>query len=190
MAEVYAKQASIKDARVQELAFEANPALSKEVLTEKESGVICKFCEEDVIKPIKDGGIKPIKEIEPEEYATLGLEYEAIKNDATKTSDERAAAAILEGITKTALARLAQKTKFSSSFVHFISALSIRLYPKDPEAVEIIDKTTVIKDKISANLATKYATATTYSDRLRQASATETKVLAGPFEKAKLYSEL
>ena len=36
MAEVYAKQASIKDARVQELAFEANTALSKEVLTEKD----------------------------------------------------------------------------------------------------------------------------------------------------------
>tara|TARA_R110000851_G_scaffold100671_13_gene216397 strand:- start:2293 stop:2826 length:534 start_codon:yes stop_codon:yes gene_type:complete len=176
MAEIYAKSASIKDARVQSLAYKPDASISESALSERESGY--------------KKGEEPFKEIPKVSYETLQAEYSAIKGDASRPADVRAAAEILEAIALKAVARLNQKTKFSSSLVHFLSALSIRLFPKDSKIEDKIDKTTVILNTVSTNIANKYSRTITFSDRLRTASAGAEKELGAPFEKATKYADI
>lgn len=197
MAEKYAPEAPVKDARVQEFAYTAtemkvvDPTVketateydSARVLTALKSGTtITKVKDEEIFKKPSD------KELEKIEDASR-----TVKDDATKTADQRAAAEIVEQIAKKQriiedkLTR-GEKVKYARSQSMF-NSITLFVKPTTPKLTAKLELYSEKRDTFNTYLADRFATgALSFSDKLLSKDGTTTKVLAAPVVKSKVYS--
>ena len=197
MAEKYAPEAPVKDARVQEFAYAAtemkvvDPTVketateydSARVLTALKSGTtITKVKDEEIFKKPSD------KELEKIEDASR-----TVKADATKTADQRAAAEIVEQIAKKQriiedkLTR-GEKVKYARSQSMF-NSIVLFVKPTTPKLTAKLELYSEKRDTFNTYLADRFATgALSFSDKLLSKDGTTTKVLAAPVVKSKVYS--
>ena len=197
MAEKYAPEAPVKDARVQEFAYAAtemkvvDPTVketateydSARVLTALKSGTtITKVKDEEIFKKPSD------KELEKIEDASR-----TVKADATKTADQRAAAEIVEQIAKKQriiedkLTR-GEKVKYARSQSMF-NSITLFVKPTTPKLTAKLELYSEKRDTFNTYLADRFATgALSFSDRLLSKDGTTDKVLAAPVVKSKVYS--
>ena len=197
MAEKYAPEAPVKDARVQEFAYAAtemkvvDPTV-KETATEYDSArVVTALKSGTTSTKVKDEEIfkKPSdKELEKIEDASR-----TVKADATKTADQRAAAEIVEQIAKKQriiedkLTR-GEKVKYARSQSMF-NSIVLFVKPTTPKLTAKLELYSEKRDTFNTYLADRFATgALSFSDKLLSKDGTTTKVLAAPVEKSKVYS--
>ena len=197
MAEKYAPEAPVKDARVQEFAYAATEmkvvdATVKETATEYDSArVLTALKSGTTITKVKDEEIfkKPSdKELEKIEDASR-----TVKDDATKTADQRAAAEIVEQIAKKQriiedkLTR-GEKVKYARSQSMF-NSITLFVKPTTPKLTAKLELYSEKRDTFNTYLADRFATgALSFSDKLLSKDGTTTKVLAAPVVKSKVYS--
>ena len=197
MAEKYAPEAPVKDARVQEFAYAATEmkvvdATVKETATEYDSArVLTALKSGTTITNVKDEEIfkKPSdKELEKIEDASR-----TVKDDATKTDDQRAAAEIVEQIAKKQriiedkLTR-GEKVKYARSQSMF-NSIVLFVKPTTPKLTAKLELYSEKRDTFNTYLADRFATgALSFSDKLLSKDGTTTKVLAAPVVKSKVYS--
>ena len=197
MAEKYAPEAPVKDARVQEFAYAAtemkvvDPTV-KETATEYDSArVVTALKSGTTSTKVKDEEIfkKPSdKELEKIEDASR-----TVKADATKTADQRAAAEIVEQIAKKQriiedkLTR-GEKVKYARSQSMF-NSITLFVKPTTPKLTAKLELYSEKRDTFNTYLADRFATgALSFSDKLLSKDGTTTKVLAAPVVKSKVYS--
>ena len=197
MAEKYAPEAPVKDARVQEFAYTAtemkvvDPTV-KETATEYDSArVVTALKSGTTSTKVKDEEIfkKPSdKELEKIEDASR-----TVKDDATKTADQRAAAEIVEQIAKKQriiedkLTR-GEKVKYARSQSMF-NSITLFVKPTTPKLTAKLELYSEKRDTFNTYLADRFATgALSFSDKLLSKDGTTTKVLAAPVVKSKVYS--
>tara|TARA_R110001599_G_scaffold240158_1_gene439703 strand:+ start:178 stop:777 length:600 start_codon:yes stop_codon:yes gene_type:complete len=199
MAEKYAPEAPVKDLRIQEFAYAAtdmkvvDPTVketateydSARVLTALKSGTtITKVKDEEIFKKPSD------KELEKIEDASR-----TVKDDATKTADQRAAAEILEQIAKKqreVKEKLdkGEKVKYARSQSMF-NSITLFTKPTTPKLTAKLELYSAKREVFNTYLANRFATgALSFSDKLLRKDATTTKVLSGAVEPSKKYSEL
>ena len=197
MAEKYAPEAPVKDARVQEFAYAATEmkvvdATVKETATEYDSArVVTALKSGTTSTKVKDEEIfkKPSdKELEKIEDASR-----TVKDDATKTDDQRAAAEIVEQIAKKQriiedkLTR-GEKVKYARSQSMF-NSIVLFVKPTTPKLTAKLELYSEKRDTFNTYLADRFATgALSFSDKLLSKDGTTTKVLAAPVVKSKVYS--
>ena len=199
MAEKYAPEAPVKDARVQEFAYAAtemkvvDPTVketateydSARVLTALKSGTtITKVKDEEIFKKPSD------KELEKIEDASR-----TVKDDATKTDDQRAAAEIVEQIAKKQRIiedklNKGEKVKYARSQSMF-NSITLFVKPTTPKLTAKLELYSEKRETFNTYLADRFATgALSFSDKLLSKDGTTTKVLAAPVVKSKVYSKI
>ena len=197
MAEKYAPEAPVKDARVQEFAYAATEmkvvdATVKETATEysiinidialKSGNDLRKVKEEDKFVKPNDDELKKIEDAS-----------RTVKDDATKTDDQRAAAEIVEQIAKKQRIiedklTKGEKVKYARSQSMFNSITLFRK-PSTPKLTAKLELYSEKRKVFNTYLADRFATgALSFSDKLLSKDGTTTKVLAAPVIKSKVYS--
>ena len=197
MAEKYAPEAPVKDARVQEFAYAAtemkvvDPTVketateydSARVLTALKSGThYTNVKDEEIFKKPSD------KELEKIEDASR-----TIKDDATKTADQRAAAEIVEQIAKKQREiedklKKGKKVKYARSQSMF-NSITLFVKPTTPKLTAKLELYSKKRDTFNTYLADRFATgALSFSDKLLSKDGITDKVLEAPGRKSKVYS--
>ena len=197
MAEKYAPEAPVKDARVQEFAYAAtemkvvDPTV-KETATEYDSARVVtalksgttstKVKDEEIFKKPSDKELKKIEDAS-----------RTVTADPTKTADQRAAAEIVEQIAKKQriiedkLTR-GEKVKYARSQSMF-NSITLFVKPTTPKLTAKLELYSEKRDTFNTYLADRFATgALSFSDRLLSKDGTTDKVLAAPVVKSKVYS--
>jgi hypothetical protein len=185
--EKYAAEATVKDDRVQTLAYKDITATK--TITETVS-----------IKPEKAGSSLIVTDtlVKPTENQLVGIKDSAtlIKNDVTKPNDERAAAEILEKIADKQKEieynkRNRIKVKYSKS-ANMFSSVVLYVRPEAGSAAEIkLDRYAAVRKKHDTYLSDRFSGGVlSFSDKLRKVSAAATKELAAPVQEAKEYKDL
>ncbi len=197
MAEKYAPEAPVKDARVQEFAYAAtemkvvDPTV-KETATEYGSARVTvslkSGSKSELVKDDKKFEKPSDKELKKIEDASR-----TVKDDATKTADQRAAAEIVEQIAKKQriiedkLTR-GEKVKYARSQSMF-NSITLFVKPTTPKLTAKLELYSEKRDTFNTYLADRFATgALSFSDRLLSKDGTTDKVLAAPVVKSKVYS--
>ena len=197
MAEKYAPEAPVKDARVQEFAYAAtemkvvDPTV-KETATEYGSARVTvslkSGSKSELVKDDEKFEKPSDKELEKIEDASR-----TVKDDATKTADQRAAAEIVEQIAKKQriiedkLTR-GEKVKYARSQSMF-NSITLFVKPTTPKLTAKLELYSEKRDTFNTYLADRFATgALSFSDKLLSKDGTTTKVLAAPVVKSKVYS--
>ncbi len=205
--ELYAKEAPLKDDRVKELAY-TDAVYTKPMYTEgpatvdqnvlRNKGAVAWTSDPRLDKELKlsDPSYASVTVIKQQSGVTAE-DYEKVKAESdlkVGTSDEEAAAdiikekAILEK--EDALKKEAKvKTYFLDSFRLMVSTFRVKLL-LDPEngmvtkkAQEALDKKIEKKKVLIDGLLTKFASTSSFSDRLRKAKSGSAKELGLPIEK-------
>jgi len=216
--EIYAKEAALRDDRVQELSFNATAGVTfdKKAYVEspfkapQEAGVTIagekisidqasdnKYISDDVASTSLDN----LKEFDCVEYKTREEEAKSVKEDVSKTDDVRAAAEINEDVAKKRCEEITEdkaveNPKYFKNYVELYKAsFGIRLFREDESAdkkvQQELDRRIVKVKAIKTAVATKYSKTFTYGDRLLKARATADKEMASPVQKTdKKYADL
>jgi hypothetical protein len=194
MAEKYAPEATVKDARVQEMAY-ASADITIKTVTETVS-VQPEIALKDGSKVIAVDLDTKLTEPSKDKLEDIELDSRSIKDDELKSDNERAAAAILESIAKKQKEikekiERREKVRFSRSADMFSS---IVLYNK-PEvgspAEAKIELYSALKEKHNDYLAARFSgNLLSFSDKLLKKDAVSDKKLSLPVEKARKYSDL
>lgn len=194
MAEKYAPEATVKDKRVQQLAYTESTILNKTV-TESKS-VQPEIAVKDGSKVTKVAEDTKLKEPSKDKLEEIKNASRSIKDDAGRTANERAAAAILEEIAaKQREIKIKvdnkEKVRFSKSADMF-SAIVLYNKPEVGSPAEAkIELYSAIKEKHNTYLASRFnGDNLSFSDKLLQPEAVTDKVLSSPVEKSVKYSEL
>ena len=190
--EVYAEK------RVQELAFKADVDLTTNFATE---GRAATFVYDTMIS-------KEAREQLEKEGIILGLthpgeamlkkaedEFAMIRDDAGRSSDERAAADILhrkskEDKEKMIRERLKKPFRFAKSFDMFRSmSLSVKPAPGTPEGLKI-ERYSKHYETFTTYLSNRFSSSLQFSERLLKKDFSADKELAGVVQKKVKYSDL
>ncbi|MDB4301021.1 hypothetical protein N9926_00925 [Flavobacteriaceae bacterium] len=216
--EIYAKEAALRDDRVQELSFNATAGVTfdKKAYVEspfkapQEAGVTIAgervSVDQAVVKnflsdAVASTSLDKLKEFDCGEYKVREDEAKLVKEDASKTDDIRGAAEINEDVAKKRCEEITEdkavKTpKYFKNYVELYKAsFGIRLFKEDESAdkkvQQELDRRIVKVKGIKIAVATKYSKTFTYGDRLLKARATADKEMASPVQKTdKKYADL
>lgn len=200
MADKFAPEAPVKDARVQEFAYNATEIKAvdptvKETATEYDSArVVTALKSGTTITKVKDDEIlkKPTeKELEKIEDASR-----TVKDDATKTDDQRAAAEIVEQIAKRQKEieqklKKGEKVKYARSQSMF-NSITLFVKPSTPKLTAKLELYSKKREAFNVYLADRFAgSALSFSDNLlKKDGEVGSKVLSGVVEVSKKYSAL
>ena len=185
MADVFAKDATLRDDRVQEMAFTGLATKNFYVESSRagfEGGSAVAGKVDDLKKQLENGkidratydkAVAELQEANSSEYLNAREDAKVIMDDAAKTSDERAAAEIIKDI--------ADK-KYNEKE---------REEAVDKKKQEELDRRILKEEDIQTKVAVKYSKTITFGDLLLQAKSGAAKKLASPVEKtAKTYGSL
>lgn len=218
--EIYAKEAALRDDRVQELSFNATAGVTfdKKAYVEspfkapQEAGVTIagkrvsvdqaldkKYISDDVASTSLDR----LREFDCKQYKVREEEAKLVKEDAggAYTDDVRAAAEINEAVAKKRCEELTEdkavKTpKYFKNYLQFYKAsFGIRLFAEDEsvdkKVQQELDRRIVKVKGIKVAVANKYSKTFTYGDRLLEARENALKKMASPVQKTdKKYADL
>ncbi len=200
MAEKFAPEAPVKDARVQEFAYNATEIKAvdptvKETATEYDSArVVTALRSGSTTTKVKEE--EKLKKPTEEELKKIEDASRTVKDDATKTADQRAAAEIVEQIAKKQKEveqklKQGEKVKYARSQSMFNS---ITLFVK-PSSAKLTAKLELYSQKrqtFNTYLADRFAgSALSFSDNLlKKDGEVGSKVLSGAVQASKKYSEL
>ncbi len=216
--EIYAKEAALRDDRVQELSFNATAGVTfdKKAYVEspfkapQEAGVTIagervslgqalnkNYLNDDVASTSLDN----LKEFDCAEYKVREDEAKLVKLDASKTDDVRAAAEINEDVAKKRCEELkedkaVEAPKYFKNYLDFYKvSFSIRLFAEDEsvdkKVQEELDRRIVKVKGIKNAVATKYSKTFTYGDKLLESRENADKKMASPVQKTdKKYADL
>lgn len=218
MAEVYAKEAALRDDRVQEMSFNktAGVAFAKAAYVEspykapQEAGVTIAGQRVDLelardLKYVADvtvqSSLANLKEFDCSDYEVREFEARSVKEDASKSDDIRAAAEINEDVAKKRCEdkqedKAIKTPKFFSNFVElFRFSFSIRFFEPDETVDKKVEKELdrrIFKEKeLKQALETKFSKTFSYGDTLLKARAGALKQMASPVQKtSKKYADL
>ena len=212
MADVFAKDATLRDDRVQEMAFTGLATKNFYVESSRagfEGGSAVAGSVEDLKKLVEAGkidmltydkAVAELQEANSSEYLNAREDAKVIMDDAAKTSDEKAAAEIIRDIAdKKFLEKEKEEdripTKFPKWAEHYKSTFALKLVRKDEtvdkKKQEELDRRILKEEDIQTKVAVKYSKTITFGDLLLQAKSGAAKKLASPVEKtAKTYGSL
>lgn len=199
MADKFAPEAPVKDARVQEFAYNASEMIAVDATVGKTA---TEYGSARVTVSLKSGSkselVKDDEKFEKpseEELKKIEDASRTVKDDATKTADQRAAAEILEQIAKKqreVKEKLdkGEKVKYARSQSMF-NSITLFAKPTTPKLIAKLELYSAKREAFNTYLADRFATgALSFSDKLLRKDATTTKVLSGAVEPSKKYSEL
>ena len=216
--EIYAKEAALRDDRVQELSFNATAGVTfdKKAYVEspfkapQEAGVTIagervsidqavtkNYISDDVASTSLD----KLEEFDCGEYKVREEEAKLVKEDVSKTDDVRAAAEINEDVAKKRCEekeedKAVEAPKYFKNYLEFYKAsFGIRLFREDEsvdkKVQQELDRRIVKVKGIKLAVATKYSKTFTYGDRLLRAREDADKEMASPVQKTdKKYADL
>ena len=203
MAEIYAKDADIKDDRVKEMAF-TDAELTEKAYTEstmlvkEDTGSKAGTKKEEPKEEVTT--LEKVKEFTEEEYKVEKEEAEAIKDDGARSADDQAAGEIIEEIAKKKEEEKKEEREgaiqyFSDSRTHFISSFKVKLYKKvvveDILVEKELDRRIERQKQTKEELLTKFSKVASFADRLLKASETAAKAMTAPVQKTdKKYEDL
>lgn len=218
--EIYAKEAALRDDRVQELSFNATAGVTfdKKAYVEspfkapQEAGVTIAgervSVDQAVIKNfisdnVASTSLDKLEEFNCTEYKVREEEAKLVKEDAggLYTDDIRAAAEINEDVAKKRCEekeedKAVEAPKYFKNYLEFYKAsFGIRLFKEDESAdkkvQQELDRRIVKVKAIKTAVATKYSKTFTYGDRLLKARATADKEMGSPVQKTDMkYADL
>ena len=184
--------------RVQEMAYRANSDLSVNFVTEDravahvyDATMSLKDLEKAKAAGLEPGLTHPTESV----LEKAEGEFAFIRDDATLTADERAAADILnkkardekEMLVKE---RLKQPYRFAKSVEMFRSmTLSVKPDPASEEGKKI-ERYSKHYEDFTTYLSDRFSTSPQFSDRLKKKDSGAIKELAGPVEKKVKYSDI
>jgi len=218
MAEVYAKEAALRDDRVQEMSFNktAGVTFDKAAYVEspykapQEAGVTIAGQRVDLelardLKYVADvtaqSSLANLKEFDCTDYKVREEEAKSVKEDVSKSDDIRAAAEINEDVAKKRCEdkkedKEIKTPKFFSNYVElFVFSFSIRFFKVDETADKKVQAELdrrIIKEKgLKTALQTKFSKIFSYGDTLLKARAGALKEMAAPVQNTdKKYADL
>jgi hypothetical protein len=218
MAEVYAKEAALRDDRVQELSFNATAGVmfTKKAYVEspykapQEAGVTIAGQRVDLelardLKYVADvtaqSSLANLKEFDCSDYEVREMEAKSVKLDVGNSDDIRAAAEINEDVAKKRCEdkkedKEIKTPKFFSNFVElFRFSFSIRFFEPDETVDKKVEKELdrrIFKEKeLKQALETKFSKTFSYGDTLLEARAGALKKMAAPVQNTdKKYADL
>ena len=216
--EIYAKEAALRDDRVQELSFNATAGVTfdKKAYVEspfkapQEAGVtiagerlsIDQAVTKNFISDnVASTSLDKLEEFDCGEYKVREEEAKLVKEDVSKTDDVRAAAEINEDVAKKRCEekeedKAVEAPKYFKNYVELYKvSFGIRLFKEDEsvdkKVQQELDRRIVKVKGIKIAVATKYSKTFTYGDRLLKARATADKEMASPVQKTdKKYADL
>ena len=193
--EKYAPEATVKDKRVQEMAY-TNAEIATKTLTESKA-VQPEFALKEGSKTVELLDKEAtLKEPTKKELEDVKADSRTIVDNVAKTDNERAAAEILEKIAERQLEirkkiDKKEKVRYSRSANMFSSIVLYKKPPVGSKAEAKIELYSKLRDKHNTYLANRFAgSALSFADKLLKASKTPEKELSAPVEKSKKYSEL
>lgn len=209
MAEVYAKEAALRDDRVQELSFNATAGVifTRAAYVEspykapQEAGVTIagervdlelardlKYVEEATVQ----SSLANLSEFDCVDYKVREMEAKTVKDDGAFSDSIRAAAEINESVASKRCKdkqedKKVETPKFFSDFVElFIFSFSIRFFALDvtvdKKVQEELDRRIVKEKELKVALATKFSKIFSYGDTLLKARAGALKEMAAPVQ--------
>ena len=194
MAEKFAPEATVKDLRVQEMAFK-DPEIPVKTATESQT-VQPNFAVKKGSEVEKISQESKLKEPTNEELAQIENASRTISGDPARSADEKAAAAILELVAKKQKetkekVEKGEKIRYSKSADMF-NALTLFKKPAAGSKAETkLELYSAIRDKHNTYLANRFAgSALSFSDKLLSPKQGASLTLPAPVQKAKKYSEL
>ena len=192
--EKYAPEATAKDKRVQEVAYN-DADITVNTLTENRAAQPENALKEGTKTKAVDSDNK-LEEPSKDELEDIKNDARTIVDNVAKTDNERAAAEILEKIAERQLEikkkiDKKEKVRYSRSANMFSSIVLYRKPPVGSKAEAKIELYSKLRDKHNTYLANRFAgSALSFADELLKASKTPEKELSAPVEKSKKYSEL
>jgi len=216
--EIYAKEAALRDDRVQALSFNATAGVTfdKRAYVEspfkapQEAGVTIAGEKVSVMQAldrqyimhnVADSSLYNLKEFDCGEYKVREDEAKLVKEDTFKSDDIRAAAEIHEDVAKKRCEEITEDKKVESpkyyrNYVELYKvSFSIRLFSEDESVDKKVQKEldrriTKVKGLKQA-LETKFSKTFTYGDRLLESRFGADKKMASPVQKTdKKYEDL
>ena len=216
--EIYAKEAALRDDRVQELSFNATAGVTfdKKAYVEspykapQEAGVTIAGEKFTITQSLDRGFVKEnvyeaslgnLKEFDCEEYKEREAASKLVKEDTFKSDDIRAAAEIHEDLSKKRCEEKQEDkkkvdSKYYKNFLEIYKvSLGIRLFREDESLDRKVQKELdrrIAKVKgLKQALETKFSKTFSYGDRLLKARAGADKAMAAPVQKTdKEYEDL
>lgn len=192
--EKYAPEATAKDKRVQEVAYN-DAGITVKTLTENRAAQPENALKEGTKTKAIDSDNK-LEEPSKDELEDIKNDARTIVDNAALTDNRRAAAEILEKIAERQLdikkkIDKKEKVRYSRSANMFSSIYLYRKPAVGSKAEAKIELYSELRDKHNTYLANRFAgSALSFADRLLKASETPEKELSAPVEKSKKYSEL
>ncbi len=209
--EIYAKEAALRDDRVQELSFNATATVTftKKAYVEspfkapQEAGVtiagervtIDQAASKNYISDTNAvSSLAKLEEFNCSDYKVREEEAKVYREDVSKSDDIRAAAEIIEDVSKKRCEekeediKPVKEAKFYPNFVALYKAsFGIRLFREDEtvskEVQKELDRRIVKVKAIKTAVATKFSKTFSYGDRLLEARFGAEKKMAAPVQK-------
>lgn len=217
--EIYAKEAALRDDRVQELSFNATTTVTftKKAYVEspfkapQEAGVtiagekftITQAVDRDYISQTNAvSSLDKLQEFNCGDYKLREEEAKAYRVDAAFSDDIRGAAEIIEDVSRKRCeekeedVKPVKEAKFYSNFVELYKAsFGIRLFREDEtvskEVQKELDRRITKVKAIKTAVATKFSKTFSYGDRLLKARFESDQEMAAPVQKTdKKYEDL
>ena len=216
--EIYAKEAALRDDRVQALSFNATAGVTfdRKAYVEspfkapQEAGVTIAgekvsvtqaLDRKYIMHSVADSSLNNLKEFDCKDYKVREEEAKLVKEDATKSDDIRAAAEIHEDVAKKRCEEITEDKaveapKYYKNYVELYKvSFSIRLFREDEsvdkEVQKELDRRIAKVKGLKVALETKFSKTFTYGDRLLKARAGADKEMASPVQKTdKKYEDL
>lgn len=214
MADTYAKDARLRDDRVQELAFNATAGVTFTQQAYTESHRLATATTQiggtvqDLKRQVEAGKIDMatyeksvalLRELNSSEYGTIKREAEEFMSTGA-TTDIKAAAEIIKGVAEKKEVEKKKEeqkipVKFSSWRDHLGATFRIKLVKVDPtidkKRQAELDRRIEKEGAIRTAVATKYSKTFTLADKLLKAKAAASEEMGGPVQKtATKYSSL
>jgi hypothetical protein len=195
MAEKYAPEATVKDRRVQEMAYTSADITIKTVTETVSVQPEIALKDGSKVIAIIDTDTK-LTEPSKDKLEDIELESRSIKDNELKSDNERAAAAILESIAKKQKEikekiERREKVRFSRSADMFSSIVLYNKPEVGSKAEAKIELYSALKEKHNDYLAARFSgNLLSFSDKLLKKDAVSDKELSLPVEKARKYSDL
>jgi predicted KAP-like P-loop ATPase len=212
MADVFAKDATLRDDRVQAMAFSGLDNQTYYLESHRagfEGGSAVAGSVQDLKKQVEAGkidmatydkAVARLQEADAAEYLDARDEAQLVMDDAAKTVDERAAAEIVRDVAdKKFLEKEKEEAGISIKFPkwadHYESTFRLKLVKTDKtvdkKKQEELDRRILKEEDIQTKVGTKYSKTITFGDKLLEAVLGAAKKLASPVEKtAKAYGSL
>ena len=212
MAEVFAKDAALRDDRVQEMAFTGLATQTFYIESTRagfEGGSTVAGTHEDLKKQVEAGkidmatyekAVARLREANSDEYISARDEAQGVMDDVARTDDDRAAAEIIRDVANVKIEEKEKEEaripiKFPKFLDHYKSTFTLRFVRTDQtvdkKKQEELDRRILKEEDIQTKVGVKYSRAITFGDRLLKAKSAASKEMASPVEKtAKAYGSL